>query len=406
MSEHLTLNEELLDAMTRHQIGIQRFAGGVKNDIWALLDATEADLRRQILNATGAGLDTRRKLRALDKLLFDLRQTRHLGFVEANKVWRREMTALGPAEAAFLDGIIVTTFSAVELNTVLPDAARLRNIAKSKPFMGKTLKDWSKNLEQVDIARIEDQIKIGLTQGETPQQISRRIVGTRAAGGRNGVTQITRRGAEAITRTVTNGVAAESRAMYAEANSDLAPDELFTATLDSRTTPICRKFDGKVFKVGKGPVLPLHFGERSIYSPIVDGKIIGERPMRSFTEQSLLREFARKNGIKPVPKSRKFLPRGSKGAFDSFARGRMRELTGRVPARTTYNQFLKRQTAAIQDDILGKARGALFRRGGLTLDKFVDIRGNTLTLSDLAKTNRRAFVQAGLDPDDFIRTAA
>ncbi len=48
---------------------------------------------------------------------------------------------------------------------------------------------------------------------------------------------------------------------------------------------------------------------------------------------------------------------------------------GQVPAKTTYQDFLSRQPATFQDEVLGKTKGKLFRKGGMSLDKFVDRNG-------------------------------
>lgn len=165
----------------------------------------------------------------------------------------------------------------------------------------------------------------------------------------------------------------------------------------------CRSLDGETFELDdeKRPVLPLHHRERSLILPTLDPEPMGTRPARNFTQKQLLREFAAENGF-DAPTSRAKLPRGTKGAFDAFARKRMRELTGQVPAKTTYSEFLKRQSAANQDDILGKTKGRLFRRGDLTLDKFVDESGRELRLDELAKLEPDSFRRAGLDPEDFF----
>lgn len=403
-----TFNEELFDSMLRHQIGLQRYGSSVRNQIWALLDATEADLKRQIANAGAIGLDTPARVARLNRLLAKLKESRLVGWREARKVWFEEMRALSVAEAGFFDRIIIAAVPGVELGTLLPDPARLRNIVTSKPFMGKTLKGWADNVQRADLSRIEDQIKIGLVQNESPQQISRRIVGTVNQRGRDGVTQITRRNATAITRTVTNGVASEARRIYAELNKEIAPDEVFTATLDTRTTPICRSLDGKQYKVGTGPQLPLHIGERSLYSPVIDGEVIGVRPRRDFTQQKLVREFSKSRGIdvktprgQTAKAARAAIPRGHRGDFDKWSRKRMRELTGSTPAKTTYQQWLGGQSAGFQNEILGPTRGKLFRKGGLKLDKFVELDGTELTLAQLATRNTDAFLRAGLDPALF-----
>lgn len=398
-----TFNEELFDAMLRHQIGLLRYAGSVRNKIWALLDATEADLKREIqARAARAGLDAPRRLQNLETMLANLRETRLGGWKEARATWFEEMRALAISEPKFFDQMIGSVVP-VELGAKLPPNETLRAIVSSRPFEGKTLAQWADDVQRTDLKHIEDQVKIGLVQGEHPNAIARRIVGTARLKGRDGVTQITRRNAAAITRTVASGVASEAREQYLRENSDLAPKKVFTATLDSRTTPICRSLDGNIYDVDdpKAPVLPLHFNERSVYSPVVDGEVVGDRPARGFTERSLLREFAELERLDSVPRRRADLPRGTKSAFDEFSRRRMRELTGTVPAKTTYTEFLRRQPAAIQDDILGPTRGALFRRGGLELDKFVEVDGRELTLAELARRHSEAFRSAGLDPAVF-----
>tara|TARA_R110000822_G_scaffold120633_1_gene254120 strand:- start:14876 stop:16111 length:1236 start_codon:yes stop_codon:yes gene_type:complete len=404
-----TFNEALFDAMLRHQIGILRFSGGMRNRVWKLLDATEAELKAKIRRGvTGAGLNTADRVLRLGKLLNGLKETRIAAWKQVDALWFEEMTELALAEPGFFDRVVSSSIPGVELGTVLPDPADLKQIVKSQPFMGKTLRQWSKKVAADDIGRIEDAIKIGLIQGESSAQISRRIVGTAKLKGRDGVTQIARRNAAAITRTTVNGIAAESRKAYAELNTDLMPNELFTATLDARTTPICMRFDGTRWKVGTGPVLPLHFNERSIYSPIADGDAVGSRPRRGFTQRQLVREFGQQKGTTfPKPKgqtskaARDAIPRGLKGEFDAFARKRMRALTGTTPATTTYQQFLTRQTAAVQQDILGPTRAALFRKGGLDLDKFVEFNGSNITLAQLAERHTDAFLRAGLDPALF-----
>ncbi len=396
-----TYNEALLDAMIRHQIGLLRYSGSVRNRIWRLLDATESDIKAQIRRRGGdAGFASSKQVKALDQLLKGLRKTRVGAWKQATSLWMEEMHALALAEPGFFDRTLTASIPGIELGTVLPDPADLNRIVTSKPFMGKTMRAWASNVRAADIGRIEDQIKIGLTQGESIPALSRRIVGSAKLKGRDGVTQITRRNAAAITRTVTNGIASEARKSFASMNADLIPFEVFTATLDSRTTPICRRYDGKRYRIGEGPQLPLHMGERSLYSPSIDGDVVGSRPRRDFTQRSLLRDFAKREGF-GAPKTRAALPRGTKRDFDAFARKRMRELTGRTAASTTYGQWLGRQSAAIQNDILGPTRGALFRRGDLKIEKFVEASGRELTLAELANQYTDSFLQAGLDPALF-----
>ena len=408
--------------MIRHQIGLQRFSGFVRNKIWRLLDATETDVRGAIatrLRRNLTGTLTPVNLRRMARLLKQLREIRGKAWDEVDALMALEMRELSVAEPKFQQAILDTIFP-VKLGTSLPAPSLLRSIVNTQPFDGALLSEHLSTIRRADVRRIDQAVKIGMVQGESIPQISRRVVGTVSLRGRNGTTEITRRQAAALVRTAVSGIGSNAREQFAEENKDLAPEKFFVATLDSRTTPVCRKWDGSLHNLDTRksvngptagettPVLPLHVSERSIFAPVVDGEVIGDRPIRNFTQKQLVREFGEQEGIKvKVPKGetlnagRDAIPRGHKGAFDAFARKRMRELTGRVPAKVSYPQFLKRQSAEFQDDILGKARGRLFRRGGLTLDKFVDSAGNEIPLRDLVKFEKAAFIAAGIDPEKF-----
>ena len=71
-------------------------------------------------------------------------------------------------------------------------------------------------------------------------------------------------------------------------------------------------------------------------------------------------------------------------------------MDGAVPADTTYSQWFAKQSAARQDEIVGPKRGALFRKGGLSFDKFSNEKGVWLDLEQLQERNKAAFQRAGV----------
>lgn len=397
-----TANTALRDAMVRHQIQLQRFSANVTNKVHALLNASEQDLADMIRNRllTAAGLDTPADVKRLQTLLGMIENLRNTTWATVDSEWKNQLTALATAEPSFLANQLDTTSPAV-LDLALPAITQLKALVTAQPFEGATLKEWSSKLRSDDKVRIESQIRLGMMAGEDSATIARRIVGSARLLGADGVTEITRRNADAISRTAVNFISNQARRAFINSNKDLFSQEMYLATLDSRTTPLCRSLDGDLFEVGKGPIPPLHWNCRSTRVPVLDGKVIGQRPARAFTEQQMLREFAEKKGIKPVPKSRKDLPHGTKGEYDEFARAYMNAHTGQVPASMNYQDWLKTQSASFQDDILGKAKGKLFRDGGLDLKKFVNRNGDEITLADLAKKQAEAFRAAGFDPGDF-----
>jgi hypothetical protein len=126
------------------------------------------------------------------------------------------------------------------------------------------------------------------------------------------------------------------------------------ARLIAHNTSICRARDGKVYKIGSAPTLPFHWGERSRYVPV----------LKSFSELGI-----------PL----KDLPPSTRASMD-----------GQVPETLTYYQWLAQQSADRQDEALGPARAALFRRGTLDPSKFVDAFGRALTLRELEALEARA----------------
>jgi len=389
------VNEEFFDAVIRHQIGLLRVSGSIQKEIIDILDATEKDISEQIRRRLRKNQSTTR----LNALLKTITAIRNDAWKKSAEVWRREIIEVAKAEPAFMAGALKTV-SPVLLDLAIPDVATLTSLATTKPFEGKVLKDWAKDIKRADLARIEQAIKIGVTQGESSAAIARRVVGTVGQRGRNGVTEITRRQAAAITRTAVNAVSNQAKREFYVDNGDIIREEVYVATLDSRTTPICRSLDGEKFPVGEGPIPPLHIQCRSTRIAAIDGKAIGDRPQKPVTEQELVREYNRANGTQAS--NRAGLPRGHKGQFDSFARQRIRQKTGTIDANVSYQQWLTRQSAEFQDDILGPTRGKLFRNGDLTLKKFVNRQGDEIPLSSLARREASAFRAAGLDPEDFL----
>jgi len=396
-----TANEEFLDALVRHQIYILRYSGYVRNRMTTILNASEDELARRIRDKlrTMQGLSKPVEWQRLEALQGTLAAIRKESWDEATKFLTEQMVQLSYQEPIQLDAIFKTVLP-VTVETVMPSARFLRQIALSRPFEGRLLKEWADTMAADDIRRIHSSIQAGMVAGEDMATIARRVVGTGTLRGADGVTEITRRQIQTITRTAVQHIANGARDAWFADNADILTAEQFVATLDSRTTPICRSLDGKTFPVGKGPRPPLHFNCRSLRIAAIDGTLAGDRPAKPTTEKILVKEYADKNGLGNIS-SRDALPRGTKGDYDKWARGRVRQLVGPIPASTSYQTWLKGQSVAFQDEVMGVTKAKLFRDGGLELDKFVHRNGDELTLRELAQKHADAFRAAGLDPSKY-----
>lgn len=392
-----TTNEEFFDALVRHQIGLLRVSGGIRNKIFALLDKTENDIQGMITRrleniqggATPADLAKAKVLSAM------IKRVRADAWKKVTAALIADMIEIAKSEPEFMANA-TRSVSHVQLDLALPTNATLKTLVEQKPFEGRVLKQWAGDLAAADLKRIDDQIKIGMVMGESNTDIARRVVGSARLRGTDGIMEITRTAAAGLVRTAVNHYSNQARQVFANANSDIFGREQYVATLDARTTPVCRANDGKTFKIGEGPMPPLHWNCRSTRVPVLDASALGDRPAVAATEAGLAREFSDGDHS-----SRDALPHGTKGAFDKFAAKRIRALTGTVPESVSYQEWLGRQSSAFQVDVLGATRAKLFRNGGLQLDRFINRKGDELTLHELARREAAAFKAAGLNPKDF-----
>jgi len=135
---------------------------------------------------------------------------------------------------------------------------------------------------------------------------------------------------------------------------------------------------------------PAHFGCRSVIVAIFDpdgiADKIGERPFvrtsktRRMREKDFRRETRDQLG---EDQWREMSGPERTAAISDRRRAWTRENVGQVASETTYGEWLKRQPAAFQDDVLGPARARMFRAGEETVHSFVDSRGKLLTIKQL-----------------------
>jgi len=395
-----TANENIRDALIRHQVSLQRLSAGLGQEAVAILDKTESQLVADIETAiaNGATVESDAGLRKLQRLEDVVRAIRTEAIDTIAQNAEDSAIALVRHEAEFtantLDGK-----SPVLLDLTLPNAATLAALVTGNPFEGQLLSTWMDRLAEDDATRIVDAVKVGMTRGLSTDDILRSVVGNGDFNGADGTTQITRNRIGGLLRTAVNAFSNMARNQVVLANRDVVEFERYTATLDSHTTIICAGLDGNIYKVDEGRFPPQHFGCRSIRVPALSPTAIGDRPMKPYTERTLVSEFADANGLDAI--TRDDIQRGLKGAFDTWARARVREMAGTTAASTTYSQFLRGQSAAFQDEVLGATKAALFRDGGLPLSGFTNRAGGELTLAQLAQSEAAAFRKAGIDPANY-----
>ncbi|WAX22439.1 minor capsid protein [Pseudomonas phage MiCath] len=396
-----TANDQFFDAMVRHQVYLLRYSGTVRNKLVKMLNDSEPAMVEKIRSRMDGTvrLTTEAQWRKFRKALNEVIVVRNDAWASVQREFEAELIALAEEEPKFIIGFLAAAV-AVLLNMKSPPKAELNAIVKRQMTLGRTLTQWVENMRQSDVQRISAQLQAGVTQGDGPTALARRVVGTAAVGGSNGATEITRRNVAAVVPTVVTNVVNAARALTLGQKGAPVQRERFTAVLDHRTTILCASLDGSVYPIGVGPIPPLHVRCRSLRIAVIAANLMANEPLKPKVERQLIREFAEANSLVGV-KSRTDLLRGAQKDFDAYVRKRLELLTGKANLPANYQEWLKRQSPKFQELVLGKAKAKLFRDGNLALKEFVDYGGQEMTLSQLSAIHREAFVAAGLDPDKY-----
>lgn len=361
-------NEALRDALIRHQVALQRYSSGEVREILALLDDTQADLEALLVRRLQAIADGRVRSAAvtdrLRKLLANIRTMRLAAYRAAGRKLTADLLELGAYEVDFQARTIAAA-APVQLSLGLTTALeQVGDIVRSRPFQGLILRDWVADLADQELRAVERAISLGMAEGEGIPEIVRRIVGSRRSG-IAGVLDISRRHAETWVRTAVSHTANETRdALYA-GNADIVKALQWLSTLDTRTTAGCIDRDGHTYSLDG-------------HEPLDGGPPWGAGPGRRHpkcrsTSVPVLRSW-REMGID----------------LDEAPAGTRASMDGQVPAKTTYREWLQRQPASVQDEVLGVTRAKAMRAGRVQWDALFTPRGEFRSVRELGLAEGRS----------------
>lgn len=339
------------DAATRHQVYVQRFGSGLAGKAAKFV----RNAIRRAKEAVNEGLSqyaTARYNRQIETLRSDLNAI----YGELSQQQKLDLGEFAQYEFTFnsklLGQIVKASVRLAEPSAEMVAAAVLADPLELAAGRGRQVIDITGALAQFGSKKTADilsEIAIGSSLGETQKQIIRRLTSL-------GVSHEEQVGS--LVRTMTNHVASSARAETLKQNDDILQGHRWISTLDSRTSPVCRSRDRKVYPLD-GPKPPAHWGCRSSIVPVL-------KP-----------EYQRE-----IPGS----TRPSKGP----------DGVEQVSSNTSYGEWLARQPAAFQKEVLGPARYKLFSKGELSIDRFVDDNGRQYTLDQLKELEPHAFELAGI----------
>lgn len=185
--------------------------------------------------------------------------------------------------------------------------------------------------------KISNAISYAYANGLTNQELVMIIRGTRKNRYQDGILQITTRHAKTIAHTGTAIVANQAKQAVIADNADIIKGIKVIATLDLRTSGICRHLDGEIMPIDKAVYPPYHYNCRSSFEIVYDGY--------------------------QTPKQR--------ASMDGVVKNQ------------TYYEWLKNQPKAYQVEVLGKKKAKLFQESSVDAFKEFDKNLRPMTLDEI-----------------------
>ncbi len=345
-SQETLLDERIAHALTDRKILHFRYDAHLRQEVFKRLNKTQKSLLNRI---AAAGIEALSK-RELDKLLKELNEEIAKVYAELTAYTDKELSGFFVKEIDGLQSLYNKEVGFDFFNNV-PEYKR-KAIQKSQLIAGSPLEDWWKKQNRDTSFKFEGIIRQGLLEGRAvPEMIMlvKELIST------------SRRHAETLVITAVGKVADNAHEALRNENEDLIKGEKHLSTLDLRTSDVCRVRDGLIWDVDKKPIghslpyqrPPLHPRCRSILQLV----------LKSWDELGF-------KGIEEIPETTRA------------------SLDGQVKASVTYEDWLKRKTQSEQDEVLGKGKADLWRRGVITFRDMLNQSGRPLTLAKLnAKFN-------------------
>ena len=365
MGFFMAISPELLLAQTPHDIALNQFATKLSRQTIPFLEDAAKYIRKRLNNEW----ETVTSIKRLNSLQRDIDNQLSDIYGRMDDLLFSEFQPLSYQEGQFTvdsvnevlnDDFIMLPVEEQKLWSAVTNAPLLLD-PKSGPI------DFTKFVEGVgvnSISKVSNFMGFGYAQGLTLQEMVSGIIGTRKNNYKDGLIEQDRVAAERMVRTSVNHIATQTRLKVYSSNKRIVEGYRIIATLDSRTSTICKGYDQTVvinddkFK----PYPPFHPNCRTTVIPEIKDKALED------SKGTRAANFKAQGDVKA---------------------GKV----GQVPATAQYYDLLKKQSAAQQDLALGPARGKIFRNAGLSIPEFrkamVDQMNQPITLSEMAAKNKK-----------------
>jgi len=362
-----TTPERLIEIATRHISHNERLKSHNVKEYAQFFEGMKNSVTNQLANKDLTKF-SRDRLLALEKnIASDLKEINS----EAYKTLKSQARDLAKYESGFeakaLNDVIEHSFNLPSTSQLNSAVFKTPLTAIEGPMKGKLLEGIIRDWSDRTVEKVNGAITAGYYQGKTTAAIVKDVVGT-GANFTGGTLAQVKRDTEGLVRTSLQHAANQARQETWNQNSDIVKGVRIFATLDAKTSTICRSLDGQVFPLEEGPRPPFHINCRTSTTAMLDErfKILDEDATRSARDPETGEVY-------------------------------------KVDSQRTYYDWLKGQPANVQDSIIGPTRGKLLREGGLTSKRFAELQLSKnfkpMTLAEMKAIEPIAFEKAGLNID-------
>lgn len=362
INDVLSANDALVDLYMERAIDLLRLEAGTRDKVLEFLAELETELVAHIAKAGLSGeVDAAKERKRLVALLKVVQDTIKGTYRDIAMLMASEIREIIDNEATWTGNAINTATKAEFVDAGLTRGF-LRTIVSDALIMGASSEEWWGRQAGGLRDKFADEMRRGIALGEPNSKLIDRV---RGKTGQPGIMDVSRSSAERLVRASVQAAANTAReAMYGE-NDDLIASLQWHATLDTRTSLWCVTRDGHHYsnddkhkpKDGGPPWLEgpgkLHWGCRSTSVPI----------LKSWRDLGIDEDE---------------IPLTTRASMD-----------GQVPAQQSFETWLKKQSVARQNTILGPGRADLWRRDKISFRDLLDQSGRPLTTEQLRQKAAR-----------------
>ncbi len=354
----------LNDAQIMHQIDLLRYSSGRARSLLPFLREMASYLDKRI-SSEGESIRSRARLNAL------IKDTNARMNSIYSKWEREEFTPIlrdtTRQELEFQKE--ATDAVVVDYSSGLPAQKQVLAAASANPLLigsgggSVDFSSYTTNWKPEEIKRVANRISAGFFGGQTTSEITRGVVGLRSQNFADGILNMSRANIQGMVRNTITHMSVYAKDEFNKENDDLIIGYRIIATLDARTSQVCRFQDQQVYLDVNGPNQPRppfhHGGCRTTTAPELNPEF----------------DFLRERSTRPA-------------VTDNAEGGAVAE---QVSTETSYYTWLKAQPASVANRALGYEQARVFRNSGLSPDEFrkasVNRFGQPISLEQMANSN-------------------